>query len=108
LLDCKEQLGLPGQTRTVVEFDGTTLSARAIAFDQITEADAARINACAVSSATLEDGSVFVLLQPESAGPVAAAIEPVQTPAPVHSGGLCPPGRTGLYGGSSYCFAGAN
>lgn len=46
LVECKAQLGLSGQLKTEVSFDGGVPSAKAVPFDKITQADAAQINAC--------------------------------------------------------------
>jgi len=101
LLECKVQLGLPGQTRTQVSFANGVPTAQVIPFDQINAADAARINACANGAATLDDGLMVVPMS-SAAVPVAAVTEPVRR------AGECPRGRSGLYGGTSYCFAGMN
>jgi len=98
LLECKAQLGLPGQTQTQVAFDGGVPTARVVPFDQIDAADAARINACAAGAETLDDGLKVV---PMSA---TAVVEPAPQ-APRRDLGDCPRGRAGLYGGTSYCFA---
>ena len=103
LLECKAQLGLPGQTKIQVTFDGGVAAARVVAFDQITSTDAARINACADGATTLEDGLKVVPLQASASGTL--------TPAPVQASfatGDCPRGRAGLYAGTSYCFADLN
>lgn len=101
LLECKAQLGLPGQTQTQVTFDGGVPTARVVPFDLITAQDAARINACADSSATLSEGLMVVSMSD------AASITPATAPTD-HNSGVCPRGRTGLYDGASYCFAGVN
>ena len=101
LLECKAQLGLPGQTQTQLTLDGGVPTARVVPFDLITAQDAARINACADSSATLS-GSLKVVSMSD-----AASITPATVPTDDNLG-VCPRGRTGLYGGASYCFAGAN
>ncbi len=107
LLDCKQQLGFPGQTRTVVAFDDGTVSAKVVPFDQIDAAAAAQINDCASRAAVLDDGLVVVPLQAEVAvAPVAVEpARPVAVAAP-YVQGSCPAGRTGLYAGTTYCFNG--
>lgn len=98
LLECKAQLGLPGQTQTQVTFDGGVPMARVVPFDQITAEDAVRINACAESSATLSDGLQVVPMSDT------ASVTPATVPTQSNLGD-CPRGRSGLYGGTSYCFA---
>lgn len=100
LLACKTQLGFPGQTQTQVTFDGGVPSARVVPFDQITASDAAQINACANGSTTLADGLQVVPMQPTAVTP--AAVRTSIGP------GQCPRGRSGLYAGTSYCFADLN
>jgi hypothetical protein len=97
LLECKAQLGLPGQTQTQVTFDGGVPKARVVPFDQITPEDAARINACADSAASLSDGLQVVPMSD------AADLTPATVPS-IQNMGNCPRGRSGLYGGTSYCF----
>ena len=101
LLECKAQLGLPRQTQTQVTFDGGVPMARVVPFDKITSYDAARINACADSEASLSDGLQVV--------PMSDAAD--LTPATVLStqnSGNCPHGNSGLYGETSYCFGSPN
>ena len=100
LLECKAQLGFSGQTKTQVTFDGGIPSARVIPFDQISASDAAQINACADSVATLDGGLQVVPTQSADVTPAAVA-----TPI---GPGQCPRGRSGLYAGTSYCFADLN
>lgn len=101
LLACKDQLGLPGQTKTQVSFDGGVPTARVVPFDQITATDAAQINVCAAGgTATLEDGLQVVPLQ-------SGALTQTAIPA-TFAAGECPRGRSGLYAGTSYCFAKLN
>lgn len=102
LLECKAQLGLLGQTQTQVTFDGGVPVARVVPFDMITAQDAARINACADGSATLNGGLRVVPMSD------VASVAPAVVSVTYTSGGGCPPGRSGLYGGTSYCFGGAN
>lgn len=107
LVECKAQLGLPGQLKTKVSFDGGVASAIAVPFDQTSAAEAARINACANGAVPLNDGLLVVpmtAMQPV----VVAAPAPVAKPAPVVeaapvSNGPCPAGFRGMYGGSLYC-----
>ncbi|MCO4846941.1 MAG: hypothetical protein KC448_03080 [Yoonia sp.] len=101
LLECKAQLGLPGQTQTQVTFDGGVPVARVVPFDLITAQDAARINACADNSVALNDGQKVVPMSD------AASVTPAPVPVDYNSG-ACPRGRSGLYGGTSYCFAVSN
>lgn len=101
LLECKAQLGLPGQTQTQVTFDGGVPMARVVPFDQITAEDAARINACADSAAPLSDGLQVVPMSD------AADLTPATVPSTQNLGN-CPLGRSGLYGGTSYCFGSLN
>jgi hypothetical protein len=103
LLDCKSQLGLAGQTKTQVSFDGGTAQARVVPFDQITAPDAARINACASGAAVLDDGLMVVPLQASTV--TARAPEPVGDALRTQSNpGECLRGQSGLFGGTSYCF----
>jgi hypothetical protein len=118
LVSCKAQLGFGGKLKTEVSFDGGVASARALPFDQITDAQASQINACAGGAETLSDGLVVVpmtamgpaaIAKPAPVEPV--AVQPAQASvaatAPVHNG-ACPPGFFGMYAGTIYCTGDTN
>ncbi len=107
LVECKAQLGFGGQLKTDVSFDSGVASARAVAFDQVTPAQASQINACASGAETLSDGLVVVpmtAMAPVAVAPV-AVVDVVPTPAP--KSGPCPIGYTGMYAGTLYCTGAA-
>lgn len=108
LLSCKDQLGLGGQFKTSVSFDGGVADARAVPFDKITAADADQINACAGRSVTLSDGMEVVPLAAVAVVPVQVETTlPVETPVQSVPSGPCPAGFTGMYAGTLYCSGGA-
>jgi hypothetical protein len=117
LVACKAQLGIIGQLKTAVSFDGGVASAKALPFDRVTAAQANQINACAAGPQTLSDGLVVVpmtamtssaVASPVVAQPVAsrpAQSTAVSTPA---RNGACPVGVTGMYAGNLYCTGDGN
>lgn len=117
LVSCKAQLGFGGQLKTEVSFDGGVASARALPFDQVTDAQANQINACAGGAEILSDGLVVVQMTAKTSTAVAApvAVEPIvmqpaQTAAlavPARSG-ACPVGVTGMYAGTLFCMGDGN
>lgn len=110
LLECKAQLGLPGLLKTNVTFDGGVASAQAVAFDQLSAADAARINSCASGAATLSGGLLVVPMSTSVPVDVAAPMNAVvvaDQPQTVRQTG-CPVGYSGMYGGTLYCTGGGN
>ncbi|MEN8896593.1 MAG: hypothetical protein ABF248_10975 [Yoonia sp.] len=102
LLDCKAQLGIPGDTRTEVRFDGGVAQARVVAFDQTSAQKAAQINACANSAQVLDDGLVVMPLQSNALPAVAVDVVSDGGPSS-YRGGQCSGGQTGMVGGTSYC-----
>lgn len=118
LVECKAQLGLGGKLKTEVSFEGGVASAKAVAFDKLTEQDAAQINACAQSAEPLTDGMRVVPMTAMATEAVAAP-EPVATPAVVAAApevqpqakpalaSSCPIGVTGMYAGTLMCIGGA-
>lgn len=111
LVECKAQLGLAGQLKTEVSFAGGIATAVAVPFDQISAADAVRINACANGAEALNDGLLVVpmtAVAPVAVASPVRAVEPTRAvaAAPV-SNGPCPAGYRGMYGGTLYC-TGAN
>lgn len=105
LLQCKQDLGFGGQTRTVVEVSGGLVTARVVPFDQIDEAAAAQINACATGANVLEDGMVVVPMTAEPAQAPAQTVE-VAPAVATSTPSACPVGYRGLYRGTLYCNGG--
>lgn len=106
LLQCKQDLEFAGQTQTEVVFENGALTARVLPFDQIDEAAAAQINACANGATVLDDGLVVVPMTAAPANAVAVSSPlPQVTPATVTAphGDTCPAGVSGLYRGTLYC-----
>lgn len=119
LVECKAQLGLSGQLKTEVSFEGGVPSAKAVPFDQITAADAAKINACGTGAAALDDGLLLVpmtAMLPEVITPAAqtpTVPKQIVEAAPAAAGvvdhsGACPIGVTGMYAGTLFCTGQGN
>ena len=119
LVECKAQLGLGGQLKTEVSFEGGVPSAKAVAFDKLTEQDAARINACADNAEPLTDGLLVVPMtamateaviapQPVAGPDVVATAPEVQAPVAPTIASRCPIGVSGMYAGTLMCIGGDN